>query len=502
MPAAPVVEMRTIEKSFPGVQALKGVDFELRAGEVHALVGENGAGKSTLMKILGGLYLPDAGEVLIDGKPVAIDSPAKATELGIAFIHQELNQALHLSVAENIYLGRPPVTGPFRRVDWRAMQQGAAAVLERLGAEVDPRARLGSLGVGARQMVEIGRALSLDARVLIMDEPTAALTGAEVERLFEVVRSLARAGVAIVYISHRMEEIFSLCDRVTVLRDGQKVGAWPIDQVTPDDVITHMVGRQLTERFPKVEVTPGDTLLEVRDLTLRGSPHSVSFTVRRGEILGVAGLMGAGRTELMLAVAGIDRPARGTVLLEGQPLPTGDAAAVIRRGLVLVPEDRRHQGLLTGRSVRENLSLARLRSLTRAGLIRSGAERELVDRYIDELGIRTPHREQSVTNLSGGNQQKVILGRWLATSPKLLILDEPTRGIDVGAKAEIYRLMGELVQRGMGIILVSSELPEVMGLSDRILVMHEGRLAAEFSRAEFDQEKIMQAATGRKRNAG
>ncbi|MFO7274325.1 MAG: sugar ABC transporter ATP-binding protein [Bacillota bacterium] len=502
MPSAPVVEMRGIDRSFPGVRALKGVDFDLRPGEVHGLVGENGAGKSTLMKILGGLLRPDAGEVRIDGRPVTIDSPAAATALGIAFIHQELNQALHLSVAENIYLGRPPVTGPFRRVDWRAMQQGAAAVLERLGAPIDPRATLGRLGVGARQMVEIARALSLDARVLIMDEPTAALTEPEVERLFEVMRGLARSGVAIVYISHRLEEIFTICDRVTVLRDGQRVGSWPIDQVTPDHLITHMVGRQLTERFPKVEVTPGDTLLEVRDLTLRGSPHSVSFTVRRGEILGVAGLMGAGRTELMLAVAGIERPARGTVLLEGQPLPPGDAAAAIRRGLVLVPEDRRRQGLLTGRPVRENLSLARLRSLTRFGLIRPRAERQLVDQYVAELGIRTPHREQPVTNLSGGNQQKVILGRWLATSPKLLILDEPTRGIDVGAKAEIYRLMGELVQRGMGIILVSSELPEVMGLSDRILVMHEGQVTAEFSRAEFDQEQIMQAATGRKRHAG
>lgn len=502
MPAPPVVQMRGIDRSFPGVKALSGVDLELRAGEVHALVGENGAGKSTLMKILGGLYPPDAGAILIDDRPVRIDSPAAASALGIAFIHQELNQALHLSVAENIFLGRPPVTGPLRRVDWRAMQRGAAAALERLGAEIDPRATLGSLGVGARQMVEIARALSLDARVLIMDEPTAALTGAEVERLFAVVRSLAAAGVAIVYISHRLEEIFSLCQRVTVLRDGQRVGSWTIDQVTPDDLIAHMVGRQLTERFPKVTVTPGDTLLEVRDLTLRGSTHAVSFTVRRGEIVGLAGLMGAGRTELMRAVAGIDRPAGGTVLLEGRPLPPGDTAGAIARGLVLVPEDRRRQGLLTGRPVRENLSLGRLHSLCRAGLIRGGAERQLVDEYVAELGIRTPHREQSVTNLSGGNQQKVILGRWLATSPRLLILDEPTRGIDVGAKAEIYRLMGQLVQQGMGIILVSSELPEVMGLSDRILVMHAGQLTAEFSRDEFDQEKIMQAATGRKRHAG
>ncbi|WP_374713068.1 sugar ABC transporter ATP-binding protein [Symbiobacterium terraclitae] len=502
MPASPVVEMRGIVRSFPGVKALSGVDLELRAGEVHALLGENGAGKSTLMKILGGLYHPEAGEIRIDGRPVRIESPAAAAKLGIAFIHQELNQALHLSVAENIFLGRPPVTGPLRRVDWRAMYRGAAAALERLGAEIDPRAALGSLGVGARQMVEIARALSLDARVLIMDEPTAALTGAEVERLFAVVRSLAASGVAVVYISHRLEEIFSLCQRVTVLRDGQRVGSWTIDQVSPDELIAHMVGRQLTERFPKVAVTPGETLLEVRDLTLRGAGGAVSFSVRRGEIVGLAGLMGAGRTELMRAVAGIDRPAGGAVLLEGRPLPPGDAATAIARGLVLVPEDRRRQGLLTGRSVRENLSLARLRSLCRLGLIQAGAERQLVDAYVSELGIRTPHREQSVTNLSGGNQQKVILGRWLATSPRLLILDEPTRGIDVGAKAEIYRLMGELVQRGMGIILVSSELPEVMGLSDRILVMHEGRLTAEFGRAEFDQERIMQAATGRKRHAG
>lgn len=491
-----IVEMQGIVKRFPGVLALSGVDLTLQAGEVHALLGENGAGKSTLMKVLGGLYNPDGGEIRIDGRPVVIPTPARAAELGIAFIHQELYVASHLTVAENIYLGRPMRT-KFGLVDWKAMRQGAKEVLEQLGAQIDPDARVDDLGVGNKQMVEIAKALTLNARVLIMDEPTAALTDAEAERLSQVVKSLAARGVAIVYISHRLEEIFKLCHQVTIFRDGNMVGSYPITEVDTDRLIKLMVGRELTERFPKVEVPLGEPVLQVQGLARTGAFEGISFELRRGEILGVAGLMGAGRSEVMRVLAGIDRPTQGTVRLGGQPLPPGDPAAAIRSGLALVPEDRKKQGLLTGRSVKENLALASLRSLTRAGLIAGSKERSLVDHYIADLGVKTPNRDQSVSVLSGGNQQKVILARWLSVSPRVLILDEPTRGIDVGAKAEIYRLMGRLVEQGMSIIMVSSELPEVLGLSDRILVMHQGRLTGELSRSEATQERIMQAATGR-----
>lgn len=499
---APIVEMRSIEKRFPGVQALAGVDFTLEPGEVHALLGENGAGKSTLMKVLGGLYRPDGGEIVVDGQPVTIDSPNRAAQLGIGFIHQELNLANDLTVAENIYLGRPPVRGPLRLVDWKTMRENARTVLDRLGTQVDPAARVDDLSVGTRQMIEIAKALAMNARVLIMDEPTAALTESESERLAHVVRSLAASGVAIVYISHRLEEIFKLCHKVTVLRDGRLVGSARVGAVSNDQLITMMVGRELTERFPKVEVQFGAPLLTVQGLARRGEFANISFTLRQGEILGFAGLMGAGRSEVMRAVAGIDPVSAGSVVLDGRTLPNGNPAAAIEAGLALVPEDRKKQGLVTGRSVQENISLAMLRHMSRGGILQGSREAGLADQYIADLGIRTPNREQSVSLLSGGNQQKVILARWLATGPRVLILDEPTRGIDVGAKAEIYKLMGNLVQKGMGIILVSSELPEVLGLSDRILVMHQGRLTGEFQRNEADQERIMRAATGRIEDAG
>jgi ribose transport system ATP-binding protein len=489
----PLLGLRGITKAFPGVQALKGVDLDVGAGEVHAVVGENGAGKSTLMKIVAGVYAADAGAVLLDGQPTDVDSPRRALERGISMIHQELNLVPNLSVAENVFLGRAPTRGGL--VDWRRLDADADALATRLGISLDVRARVEHLSVARQQMVEIAKALSLDARVIIMDEPTSALTDRETEALFGIIARLKAHGVAVVYISHRLDEIFRVADRVTVLRDGQLVGTLPISEASPTRLIGMMVGRELTTLFPKEPVEIGEPVLEVRGLRRAGVLEDISFVLRRREILGLAGLVGAGRTELVRALFGADPLDAGEILIGGKRVRIRSPRDAIRLGIGFVTEDRKLQGLVLGMTVRENVSLASLRRIVRLGaLLDLGRERRLAVDLVDRLGVRTPSVEQEVANLSGGNQQKLVVAKWLATGPRILILDEPTRGIDVGAKAEVHALMSRLAGEGVSILMISSELPEILGMSDRILVMRQGRISGEFSREQASQEAILACA--------
>jgi ABC-type sugar transport system ATPase subunit len=490
--AGPVIEMRGIAKRFPGVQALQNVSLDLRRGEVHAIVGENGAGKSTLMKILAGVYLADDGEVLLRGQPMSFANPREAIQAGISTIHQELNLIPNLTVGENIMLTREPIKGRF--VDDRALYAQAERALRDLEIDLPARALVSDLTVAKQQMVEIAKALSLEADVVIMDEPTSSLTERETDVLFEIIKRLTVRGVAILYISHRMEEIFSIADRVTVLRDGHLVATTSITEVTPPALISMMVGRELTSLYPDKHGEIGSPLLEVRNLKPRGSTGTVSFTLHRGEILGFAGLVGAGRTEVMRAIFGADPTEGGEIMLEGQPIRISSPADAIGLGLAFVTEDRKQQGLVLGMTVRENISMVALPKLSGSGFIDQVAETQLARASIPRFDIRTPSMEQEVVNLSGGNQQKVVLAKWLAIKPKLLILDEPTRGIDVAAKAEIHNLIAQLAAEGIGILLVSSELPEVLGMSDRVLVMREGRIMGEFRRGEATQEAVMNLA--------
>jgi ABC-type sugar transport system ATPase subunit len=487
-----LLQVRGVSKSFPGVQALLGVDVDIARGEVHAIIGENGAGKSTLMKILAGIYQPDAGSIMLDGQPITIDGPRRAMALGIAMIHQELNLAPNLSVAENIFLGRAPTRGGL--IDWRRLDQQARALLDALGIELNVRDTVEDLSVARQQMVEIAKALSLDARVIIMDEPTSALTERETATLFGIIGRLKTQGVAVVYISHRLDEIFRIAGRVTVLRDGRLVGGAPIGETSPTQLIALMVGRELAALFPRDAIEPGPPVLEARHVNRTGVLHDISFAVRRGEILGLAGLVGAGRTELARALFGADALDGGEILLDGQRVTIRGPRDAIRHGLGFVTEDRKLHGLVLGMSVRENATLAILRELTRFGLVSFARERQVADEYVRQLDIRTPSIDQEVVNLSGGNQQKVVLAKWLATRPRVLILDEPTRGIDVGAKAEVHALMNRLAATGVAILMISSELPEILGMSDRILVIRQGQVSAEFSRADATQEKIMASA--------
>jgi ribose transport system ATP-binding protein len=492
----PLLEMRGISKAFPGVHALEDVSLEVGPGEVVALVGENGAGKSTLIKILSGCYRADAGEVVLEGRRLGRYSPHQAQQLGISVIYQEFNLARPLSVAENIFAGRQP-RSRLGFVDFRRMEAQAQAVLDSLHLPIDARRLVGSLSVAEQQMAEIAKAISFQAKIIVMDEPTAVLTERETATLFELVRRLRAQGVSVVYISHRLEEIFAIGDRVVVLRDGRRVGGLPIAEATIDQVIRLMVGRELTEMFHKEPVELGEPVLEVRGLCRAASKlHDVSFGVRAGEIVGMAGLVGSGRTEIARAVFGVDRPDAGEVRACGRAVRIRSPLDGIRAGMGFMTEDRKAQGLFLILAVRENASSASLGALSAAGFIRFGAERRLVASLIQKLRIATPTQEQQVQCLSGGNQQKVVLARWLALRPKVLLLDEPTRGIDVGAKAEIYGLMGELARQGVGIVMISSDLPEILGMSDRVLVVREGRLVGEFSRAEATQEAIMRRATG------
>lgn len=487
-----LLQMRGITRRFPGVVALDGVDFELERGEVHVLLGENGAGKSTLIKILSGAYQPDEGEILLDGEPVRIPSATAARRLGISTIYQEFNLVPELSVAENIFLGRQPRR--FGIVDRREMVRRARELLEKMKVRVAPEAAVSGLGVAQRQMVEIAKALSLDARILVMDEPTAALSQQEVERLFESIRDLQRAGVSVIFISHHLEEVAVIGDRVTVLRDGRVVGQVPAD-APRSEFVRMMVGRLIEAQYPRRRPEAGEVLLEARNLSRKEVLRDISFQVRAGEVVGIAGLVGAGRTELVRAVFGADPVDSGEVLVRRRRVRPGDPGEARRAGIGFVTEDRKDQGLVLTLSVAENLGLAALRRNTRLGVVNRSAQREQAKKMVEGLNIRTPHLGQEVRYLSGGNQQKVVIGKWLLADSKVLIMDEPTRGIDVGAKVEIYELMNDLTYSGAGILMISSELPEVLGMSDRILVMSEGRITGELRAGEATQERIMELAT-------
>jgi ABC-type sugar transport system ATPase subunit len=495
-----ILRMEGISKAFPGVQALDNVDFEAAAGKVVAMVGENGAGKSTLMKILCGAYHKDAGRTFLQGQETEIESPNHAQRLGIAIIYQEFNLTPNQSAAANIFITREPrqqgLGRFFNFVDRRRMEREAQEHLNRVGARVPATALIRDLSVAHQQMVEVAKALAVDARIIIMDEPTSALGEDEVETLFEIIGTLKEQGIAIIFITHRLEEVFRIADQVVVLRDGRQVGNMPISEASPEKIIHLMVGRELTDMFHKEKVEVGEPLVEARGLTRRGVVEDVSFTLRRGEILGFAGLVGAGRTETARLLFGVDRKDAGEIWVDGQRVRINSPLDAVAVGLGFVPEDRTTQGLVLKLPVLENIVMASLDDYSRAGWMDQRGLRDTAQSYVNKLDIRTPHLRQKAMFLSGGNQQKVVVAKWLALQPKVLIMDEPTRGIDVGAKAEVHALMSELAREGMGIIMISSELPEILGMSDRILVMHEGRVAAILDRAEATQEKIMAYASG------
>jgi ABC-type sugar transport system ATPase subunit len=489
----PILELEHISKKFPGVQALTDARFDMRAGEVHALLGENGAGKSTMIKIISGVHKPDTGEIRLDGRRVSFNNPREAQAKGIATIYQELSLYPELSVAENIFMGHAP-RGMFGAVDWRTMKRRASEILDSLNiTDLDIEAKVGGLTVGKRQRVEIAKALSLNARILIMDEPTAALTEADVQRLFSIVRLLRERNVGIIYISHRLEEVFVLADRVTVLRDGHYVGTDDVKNVTQDKLISMMVGRTIENLFPKLPTEIGKPVLEVRNLWRKPLCRGVSMTLRAGEIVGLAGLVGSGRSEFAQTIFGFTPAQDGEIYIDDKLEAIRNPGEAMSKGIAYVPEDRGTQGLVRQMRIRENVSLAVLRSVSRGGFIDDRKEQEMSQHAIRQLGIRAFSGEQVVNKLSGGNQQKVVVAKWLASKPKVLIMDEPTRGVDVGAKSEIHRLISELAQQGLAILMISSELPEVLGMSDRVLVMREGRIVAEFERQDATQENVVAA---------
>jgi len=491
----PVVTLRHVAKAFGAVRAVIDGTIDLYAGEAHALLGENGAGKSTMVKILAGVHEPDEGEVLLDGRSVTLASPAAARDAGIAVIYQEPTLFPDLSVAENIFMGRQPLVAG-RRIDRRRMLATAAALFGRLGVRLDPGRICRGLSIADQQLVEIAKALSLEARVIVMDEPTAALSATEVARLFEVVRTLRAGGSAVLFISHRLEEVFEICQRVTVMRDGRHVWTKPIDELTVPSVIRAMVGRDMDALFPKVPTEPGRVVLKVDRLTREGDFTDVSFVVRSGEIVALAGLVGAGRTEVARAIFGIDRADAGSVEIEGKRLRPGSPSAAMAAGIGLVPEDRRQQGLVMDFSIERNIALASLDTVRRGGLVLRASERTFARDWALRLRLKYAKLTNPVWTLSGGNQQKTVLAKWLGRKPTLLIVDEPTRGIDVGTKAEVHRLLSDLAAQGVAILMVSSELPEVLGMADRVVVLFEGRVMREFARADADEDAIMRAATG------
>ena len=496
--AAPLLVLEHATKSFGAVRALVDGTIVLHAGEAHALLGENGAGKSTLVKILAGVHQPDGGTLFIGGERRVLAGAAASQAAGVSVIYQEPTLFPDLTVAENIFIGRHPVrTG--RRIDRAEMRRRADAVFARLGVQIDPGRLARGLSVADQQIVEIAKALSVNARVIVMDEPTAALTAVEVERLFEVIRTLRNERAVVLFISHRLDEVFAICQRITVMRDGTFVRTMPTDETTIDEVIHAMVGRDLDTLFPKtLGTTPGEVVLDVAHLTREGVFVDVSFTVRRGEIVALAGLVGAGRSEIARAVFGIDRRDAGVVTVSGRPLPNGSPLAAMQAGVGFVPEDRRQQGLVMNLGIDRNIALSSLSRLRRNLVIRSSSERTLASEWAARLHLKYGRLRNDVSTLSGGNQQKAVLAKWLARRPSVLIVDEPTRGIDVGTKAEVHRLLDELVAQGVAVLMISSELPEVLGMADRVLVVHDGRLVADIGRADATEASIMRAATGQR----
>ncbi|MEW5814872.1 MAG: sugar ABC transporter ATP-binding protein [Spirochaetota bacterium] len=491
-----ILKMVRISKEFPGVKALHKVDFDLKKGEVHALVGENGAGKSTLIKILAGVYRADEGEIWLKGEKISVHSTREMIDYGISVIYQELNLIPYLSIAENIFLGREPIKKYSRFVDWKTMYQRVNEIVRPFNIDLDPRKKVYTLGIAYKQVVEIARALSLQSEIIVMDEPTATLTGHEAERLFEIINTLKNKGVSIIYISHRLEEIRGVADRVTVLRDGEKIITDNLKNLKLDDIIRHMVGRVLQEKYPKEQIEAGGEVLKVENLSKKDVCEGVSFKLKAGEILGIAGLVGAGRTEMIQLLFGYQKKDSGKITVKGKEIRIRKPYDAVREGIGLIPEERKNHGLILCLSVLDNISLAILDRFSISGFIERKGLLEIIHSIIKNLDIKTPSVKQLVKNLSGGNQQKVVLAKWFLRSCDIYIFDEPTRGIDVGAKIEIYKLMESLVKSGAGIIMISSELPEVLNMSDRIVVMYNGRIVKEFERDEATQESILSYAIG------
>ena len=494
-----VVELRNIRKVFPGVVALDNMSLQLRAGEVHGLIGENGAGKSTLIKTLTGVYKPDEGEIFVDGKQVTFQQPSEAREKGIACVYQELNIVKELSITDNMFIGNY-VKGKGGLLDYKYMNARAKEIMASMEQNIEPTELCGNQGMGQQQMVEIGKSILLDARVIILDEPTSSLGEKEAAELFRTVNILKEKGIALLFVSHKLEEIFELCDDVTVMRDGKHIVTKPSNQMTKDELIAHMVGRKLENLFPKIETTPGEVALEVKGLTRIGEYYNMSFQARRSEILGFAGLVGAGRTELVRGIFAADVPDKGQILIDGREVTIRTPKQAIQNKIALLTEDRKLQGLVLEESVEKNLTLVNIDTLKQGFLVDMGRIRKQADDAVAKLQIRTPTVEKAVGELSGGNQQKVVIGKWLNTDAEIYIFDEPTRGIDVGAKVEVYKVMNELVQQNKCVIMISSELPEILGMCDRVIVMREGEKMAEVARGSeyFNQEAIMKAAWGGK----
>lgn len=491
----PILEMENISKSFPGVKALDGVNLRSYKGEVLALLGENGAGKSTLMKVLSGVYKKDSGDILIDGKAIEVKGIKHAEELGIAIIHQELSILTNMTVSENLFLGNEKFDKVTRRVNKKHLREESLKYLKQIGCNIDPDTLVRNITVGEMQMVEIAKALTHNSKIIIMDEPTTALTDVETRSLFKVINNLKEKGIAVIYISHRMEEIFEICDRVIVLRDGKYVGESLVKDVNNDDLVTMMVGRKIEEQFPYKDEEKGNILLEVKNIIYKNKVVNASIKVRAGEILGISGLMGSGRTELAKTIFGEYKKESGEVYLKGEKVEINSPKEAIEKGICYLSEDRKKEGLVLGMSVRENMTLSNLQKYEKGmKRINKKMESEEVDSYIDKLSIKTPGGEQKIKNLSGGNQQKVILAKWLMLNPEVLIIDEPTRGIDVGAKKEIYEILNQLKKTNRAVIMISSDMAEVLGVSDRIIVMHEGKVTGELSREEASQEAIMKHA--------